>query len=120
MNLGQRIRELREQAKLTQDQLGAKFHVLGENEVLGKQAISAWEAGRNQPNAAQLAVLCGTFNVSADTLLGTARGATDLNDVAELIRLYASLDGMGRARVLDVARFEGGALHQRPAARNQS
>lgn len=119
MTLGQRIKQLREQAGLTQEQLGQRFYTEKKN-GMGKQAISHWENDRNQPTASQLILLCSIFNVSADALLGTDKGApTDLNDVSELVRLYAGMDSKARARVLDVARFEGSSARNAAAANHK-
>jgi len=121
MHIGQRIKQLREAAKLTQDQLGQKFAEGKDDPGLTKQAISAWESGRNQPDAAQVVILCETFNVSADALLGTDRGApTDLTDVSELVLLYARLPKSNRLRILDVARHEISLIDHRTPTRNQS
>lgn len=106
MNLGQRIKDLRVSANLTQEQLGQRF-ALGEREALSKQAISAWEAGRNQPTAEQLSVLADTFKVSADVLLGRSSEKSEtlnLQDVAELITLFGELGPDDRDQLLDFAR----------------
>ena len=58
-----RIKELREEYKITQKQL---------SEILGvtRTAVSKWEAGENGPNSEILVKLADYFNVSTDYLLG--------------------------------------------------
>ena len=63
MNLGTKIRELRKNKRLTQEELAAKLHV-------SPQAVSKWESAVCQPDIAQLPVLANFFGVSLDTLFG--------------------------------------------------
>ena len=57
-----RLRAARKMRGLTQT-------ALGEMLSLSKQAVAAWEQGRNQPNAAQLALLCECLKVDANYLV---------------------------------------------------
>ena len=61
--LGQRLRLLRHERKLTQEALGK---ILG----VGKTAISQYEKGTRKPDADMLKRMAEFFNVSADFLLG--------------------------------------------------
>lgn len=61
--LGQRLRFLRHERKLTQEALGK---ILG----VGKTAISQYEKGTRKPDADMLKRMAEFFNVSADFLLG--------------------------------------------------
>ena len=58
-----RIRELRKNKSLSQEQLADKLGVT-------KQAISQLERGTRKPSMAMLESLCDFFNVSSDYLLG--------------------------------------------------
>ena len=58
-----RIKELREDKKLSQSQLGK---VLGYTQV----CISRWESGERMPNANDIIAVAIFFNVTTDYLLG--------------------------------------------------
>jgi len=64
-HIGQKIKELRKKADLTQDRLA---------EMLGvsAQAVSKWEVGSASPDLSLIAPLCRVFGVTADELLGIA------------------------------------------------
>lgn len=59
---GRRLADGRRAKQLTQDDIAVIFD-------LGKQAVSHWERGRNQPTAEQLSILARELEVSADWLL---------------------------------------------------
>jgi transcriptional regulator with XRE-family HTH domain len=60
--LGERLREAREAAGLTQDDAGAK---IGRN----GQTLWRWEHGRNEPNASDVAQLANVYGVPPHVLL---------------------------------------------------
>lgn len=62
-NLGSRIRELREDKRLTQPQLAELIGV-------SKSVVSFWENDVNEPKASYIARLAEVFGVSAGYLLG--------------------------------------------------
>ena len=64
--LGQRIRELRRGANLSQEQLAEKFGVT-------VQAVSKWECSQSYPDIELLLDIAGTFGVTVDYLLNGAR-----------------------------------------------
>lgn len=70
---GARLRNAREACGLTQTQLGAGLAADGSD--LRKATVSAWEVGRNQPNAQQLRLICQRLRVSADQLLAVRKKA---------------------------------------------
>jgi transcriptional regulator with XRE-family HTH domain len=79
MTIGTRIRELREGAGLTQDDLAALFRSEKKPDGLSKQAVSAWEDDRNTINSDQIILLCRHFRVSPDyLLLGTTSDEIEL------------------------------------------
>ena len=61
--IGKRIKELREEIKITQKELANK---------VGKSttAVASWEQGLSEPCVNDLRALCNIFGVSADYLLG--------------------------------------------------
>ena len=61
MNLGNKIRELRRQRNLTQEQLAASLNI-------SAQAVSKWEMGASYPDVAMLPTLATFFKVSLDEL----------------------------------------------------
>ena len=63
MSLAQKLKQLRLQAGLTQEQLAAR---IGES----SRTIKHWEHGTRTPNAVSLLVLSRCFHVSVDWLLG--------------------------------------------------
>ena len=64
-HIGQKIRELRKKADLTQDRLAEMLGVTA-------QAVSKWEVGSASPDLSLIAPLCRVFGVTADELLGIA------------------------------------------------
>lgn len=60
--LNERIRNLRKQNNLTQEQLAEKLNV-------SRQAITKWESGAGQPDIGNLKALAQTFDISYDELL---------------------------------------------------
>jgi transcriptional regulator with XRE-family HTH domain len=62
VKVGNRIRTLREEKKLTQEELAGKVFVT-------RQAISSWEKGQSFPDIDNVVSLCETFQVSLEDLL---------------------------------------------------
>ena len=61
MELGEKIRQLRLRAGLTQEQLAGKLGI-------GAQAVSKWENAAAMPDITLLPVLAETFGVTIDDL----------------------------------------------------
>ncbi len=78
MELGRKIRQLRGQAKLTQEQLAGKIGI-------GAQAVSKWENGAAMPDIMLLPKLAEIFGVSIDDLF-------DLTAEQRLNRIENRLD----------------------------
>ncbi|THF74687.1 helix-turn-helix domain-containing protein [Cohnella fermenti] len=66
MNIGDRIAELRDSKRLTQEQLSASLGI-------SRAALSHYEKNRRQPDFDTLIKLANTFAVSVDYLLGRTR-----------------------------------------------
>lgn len=62
MNLSGKIKKLRAENKLTQEQLAEKLKV-------SRSTISSWETGRSYPDLEMVIEICDCFNVSLDFLL---------------------------------------------------
>lgn len=70
--IGNKIKDLRNQRKMTQSDLGDLLGVSG-------KTIGAWERGTREPSIDMINQLAETFGVSADYLLGRPqKGKTDL------------------------------------------
>ena len=78
MNIGQKIRQLRYKAGLTQEQLADKLGI-------GPQSVSKWENAVSMPDITTLPILAETFGVSIDDLF-------DLSSEQHLNRIENSLD----------------------------
>lgn len=63
MPLNERLRELRKQQNLTQEQLAERLH-------MSRQAISHWETGRAAPDYEALRLLAEALNTTPSALLG--------------------------------------------------
>ena len=63
MEIGKKIRELRLQKKWSQTELANKLKTT-------QDTISLWELGKSYPDVFSVVLLCKTFNVSSDYLLG--------------------------------------------------
>lgn len=62
MEIGEKIRELRTNAGLTQDELAAKL-------LVTRTAVSKWETGRGWPGVDSLKLIADEFGVSIDSLV---------------------------------------------------
>ena len=78
MDLGQKIRQLRRKAGLTQEQLAEKLGI-------GGQSVSKWENAASMPDITLLPLLAETFGISIDDLF-------DLSNEQRLNRIENSLD----------------------------
>ncbi|HID0882456.1 TPA: helix-turn-helix domain-containing protein [Clostridium botulinum] len=69
---GDRLKELREEKQLTQEELGKFLNV-------SRQTISGYEAGAIEPSISNLVKLANIFNVSLDYLLCRTKERYNLN-----------------------------------------
>lgn len=67
--ISERIRELREQAGLSQSQLAKRLDVT-------RSSVNAWEMGLSAPTTQYIVSLTKLFHVSADYILGTESDLT--------------------------------------------
>lgn len=64
MNIGEKLKALRTERGLTQEQLAARLYV-------SRTAVSKWETGGGSPNLDSLQAVARLFDVSVDDLLST-------------------------------------------------
>ncbi len=62
MSLGEKIKAMRQQASLSQEQLAEKLNV-------SRQAITKWETGKGIPDIANLIAISDEFDLSLDELI---------------------------------------------------
>ncbi len=62
MNIGKRIQEIRQQKKLTQEQLASDL-------AISRQAVSKWESGKAIPDIENLMYISNLYGVSLDELI---------------------------------------------------
>ncbi len=62
MNFGERIKSIRKERKLTQEQFASELHVT-------RQAVSNWENNKNLPDIEMLILISDVFQVSLDDLI---------------------------------------------------
>ena len=63
MKIGQKIRQLRNEKRLTQTDLAKILHV-------SQDTISLWELDKSLPDVKNVVEICKLFDVSSDYLLG--------------------------------------------------
>lgn len=68
--LGKRLRSARDACGLTQLEAATKLHIT-------KAALSAWETGRNLPDALMLGRVARIYETTADHLLGSETSVTE-------------------------------------------
>lgn len=62
MKIGERIRQLRTEKKLSQEALAGELGI-------SRQAVAKWESGDSTPSAKNLIQLCNLFHLSLDELM---------------------------------------------------
>lgn len=89
--ISDKIKELREQAGLSQSQLAKKLDVT-------RSSVNAWEMGLSAPTTQYIVALAKLFHVSADYILGieaeqsiSLRGYTD-EEVSLILKLLQYFD----------------------------
>ncbi|MHC5523301.1 helix-turn-helix domain-containing protein [Ligilactobacillus saerimneri] len=101
--IGQRIRDLRKQKKMSQSELAK---IIGVTQT----TITAWETGKAEPSSSAVANLADYFNVTTDYLLGRPEEKRD-----------DGIDHTALEKAIDEARsFDGKPMsdHDREIVRN--
>lgn len=89
-NVGNKIRELRKQAGLTQSELAGKLGI-------SPSAVGMYEQGRREPDGDMLLRLCSVFGTTSDNLLGAdeSRMTREISDVFdEFTRVLSMQQGL--------------------------
>lgn len=81
--IGQTIRGLRKQRKISQTELAKILHV-------SQQTVTAWETGKAEPSSSAISSLADYFNVTTDYLLGRPEKKDD--DNVDYVALDKALD----------------------------
>lgn len=81
MNFGKKIKELRNEKNLTQDELAFKLQV-------SVQTISRWENDVNYPDITMLPIIASIFETSIDSLLGYDKVLAD----TEWVKIYNQIN----------------------------
>lgn len=105
--LGVRLRQLRKERQITQDELAEKLNSLFSANI-NKSMISKWENGKGSPYLAHAACLAEFFSVSLDYLIGLSdeKQSLYLSPPAgekELLALHRQLNAEGQERLLAYA-----------------
>lgn len=96
INFSTRLKHLRQENFLTQDELASQLEKLGCN-ATSKCAISQYENNKRLPEVKAIAIIAKLFNVSVDYLLGN----DDLkNEELKILTLYRKLDEKHKSMVV--------------------
>lgn len=97
LELGKRLAEARDLAGLTQPTVAVLLTNAGHQST--KQAVSAWEKGRNVPDSLVLKQLARLYDTSADALLGIRNRSAQAERLAVV---FDSLPEEARAGFMEV------------------
>lgn len=75
--IGQTIRDLRKQRKMSQTELAKILHV-------SQQTVTAWETGKAEPSSSAISSLADYFDVTTDYLLGRPEKKDDDAKTADI------------------------------------
>lgn len=86
--IGQTVRNLRKQKRISQTELAKILHV-------SQQTITAWETGKAEPSSSAVSNLADYFNVTTDYLLGRPEKQTESRHqtISEAIDTAMANDG---------------------------
>lgn len=80
--IGDKIRELRLEHRMSQTELARAVHA-------SQQAVTKWENGRSEPSSSAIADIANYFNVSSDYLLGRTTNRIPDKDLSKNQKLVA-------------------------------
>jgi SOS-response transcriptional repressor LexA len=99
---GERLREAREAAGLTQDQVGNLFRDPKTGKPLTRNSVANWELDVNMPEANKLPVLSLALKVSVDFLFtGKTSGNTEAGPVVHRVPIISWVQAGNWASVVD-------------------
>lgn len=105
MDIGKKIKELREEKELSQAQLAKKINV-------SQKAIDFWEKDINEPKASYIHNLATFFNVTSDYILGLEDefgNKIDQND-AQPPKTITNIKAEEKPKLKAVARSKGNTV----------
>ena len=107
-DLGRRVKELRRQQNMTQEELAEMLDV-------SRQAISKWELGDGYPEVEKLLLLSSRLNISLDRLMSTEfaqKPNLEGTHVTGTITITSPHENViaARHKVMSSAKFAGGKL----------
>ncbi len=94
-NIGEKIKELRNKQKMTQEKLAQYLNVT-------VSAVSQWESGKTMPDVTMIVPLCNLFEISADKLLNirVAEKGTIISEVKNKVFALTEQGDYDKAIVL--------------------
>lgn len=94
MTIGSRIKQIRQEQNITQEQLADSLGITS-------KAVSQWECDRTAPDISQLPALARFFNVTTDVLLGVdiTRKAEEIKSILEYNREQFTSKGMNQQSI---------------------
>jgi len=94
-----RIKELREEKRMTQVRLSIELEVT-------QETVSAYEIGRHYPSVKSLLIMSSIFNASIDYILGLSEIRLPVltgglpNDEISVLSLFRNLDGIQKEKAI--------------------
>ena len=76
MNFRERLIKLRDENKLSQQEMADKLGVT-------RQTVSRWESGKSSPSLQQTAAICRAFHIDANELLGCDESSSPTEEQAD-------------------------------------
>ncbi len=86
MNFAEKLKSLRKQKEISQEQLAEKLHV-------SRQAITKWESGNGIPDIENLIAISSLFNESLDSLLSEEKSLISKHEFLYESRTEYDIDG---------------------------
>lgn len=97
MNVGERIKELRKDLGLTQQEFADKLNIK-------RNAITNYEVQRNDPSDVVLSLICKTWNVNLDWLK-EGKGDMYLSSPMDSLEAYCKENNLGREEAIFLRDF---------------
>lgn len=96
--IGRRLRDLREDSDLTQEQLGRILNI-------NKHSISSYERDKSEPPDIIKVKISKYFNVSSDYLLGIVNDPTPISQDKSIIRLPIKFPAIAEKELKDYINY---------------
>lgn len=99
--IGQRLKELRTDANLTQEKIAKSLNI-------SREAYSLYETNKRQMNYDTICTIAKIYNVTTDYLLGNSSFKKSFNltpDEISLLTFYRNSDRRGQKAIIEVAKI---------------